>query len=130
MSKSRILAVFLFGGLLVLGLTLYAKSSHPSSLFMEYCARCHGKDGRANTPKGKKLGARDFTDAEWQAEESDADLIEIVTKGGEDMPAFGKKLTREQIEGLVKQDVRGFARKEAQKSKVEGRKGSAQGSGF
>jgi hypothetical protein len=26
------------------------------------------------------------------------------------MPPFGKKLTKEQIEGLVKNDVRGFAR--------------------
>ena len=32
-------------------------------------------------------------------------------KGGEDMPAFGKKLTKEQIESLVKDDVRGFGRK-------------------
>jgi len=27
------------------------------------------------------------------------------------MPAFGKKLTKEQIESLVKNDVRGFAKK-------------------
>jgi hypothetical protein len=34
-----------------------------------------------------------------------------VTRGGEDMPPFGKKLTKEQIETLVKFDVRGFGKK-------------------
>jgi len=83
----------------------------PSALFVEYCAKCHGEDGRAQTPKGKQLRARDFTDPEFQSSKSDADLIKTVTKGGEDMPSFGKKLAAEQIESLVKQDVRGFRRK-------------------
>jgi mono/diheme cytochrome c family protein len=59
--------------------------------------------------------AQDFTDPEWQAEKSDADLIKQVTNGGEDMPPFGKKLTKEQIESLVKKDVRGFAAKKKAK---------------
>ncbi len=100
-----------FAAIAVFGLTLYAADPHPSKLFLEYCAKCHGEDGRAQTPKGKQLMARDFTDSEWQGEESDADLIKTVTKGDEDMPSFGKKLTKEQIESLVKNDVRGFAKK-------------------
>jgi mono/diheme cytochrome c family protein len=59
--------------------------------------------------------AQDMTDPEWQAEESDAELIKVVTKGGEDMPPFGKKLTKEQIESLVKNDVRGFGKKKGQR---------------
>ncbi len=70
------------------------------------CARCHGEDGTGNTPKGKQLMARDFTDAEWGSAKSDADLIKSVAAGGESMPAFGKQLTREQIESLIKNDVR------------------------
>jgi mono/diheme cytochrome c family protein len=88
-----------------------AGDQHPSALFLEYCVKCHGKDGTANTAKGKQLMARDFTDAEWQSSKKDADLIKQVTAGSEDMPAFGKKLTKEQIESLVKNDVRGFAKK-------------------
>ncbi len=88
-----------------------APDQHPSALFLEYCAKCHGQDGTANTPKGKQLMARDFTDAEWQSSKNDAQLIKQVTEGGEDMPPFGKKLTKEQIEGLVKNDVRGFGKK-------------------
>jgi mono/diheme cytochrome c family protein len=55
--------------------------------------------------------ARDFTDADWRSAKSDTDLIKAIVAGGEAMPAFGKKLTPEQIESLVKNDIRGFARK-------------------
>lgn len=88
-----------------------ATDQHPSALFVEYCAKCHGQDGTGNTPKGKQLMARDFTDAEWQSSKRDDQLIKQVTEGGEDMPPFGKKLTKEQIESLVKNDVRGFGKK-------------------
>jgi mono/diheme cytochrome c family protein len=111
MKRTRLLSALLFGGLVGFGLVLYAGEDHPSALFKEYCAKCHGEDGKASTPKGKQLMARDFTDAEFQAGKDDAKLVKTVTEGGEDMPPFGKKLSKEQIEALVKNDVRGFAPK-------------------
>ena len=89
------------------------KGRHPSKLFKEYCAKCHGDTGKADTFRGKNMKARNFTDAEWQAGESDSALIKSVTEGKDDMPPFGKKLTPEQIESLVKNDVRGFAPKKS-----------------
>lgn len=115
MRRTRILGGLVFGGLVAVGITAYAADAHPSALFLEYCAKCHGEDGRGQTAKGKQLMAQDFTDAEWQADESDADLIKVVTKGDDDMPPFGKKLTKEQIESLVRNDVRGFGRKKETK---------------
>jgi len=115
MTAKRMLGGLVFGGLLSFGLVLYATEDHPSALFKEYCAKCHGEDGTANTPKGRQLMAQDMTDAEWQAAKSDAAMIKQVTNGGEDMPPFGKKLTKEQIESLVKNDVRGFATKKKAK---------------
>ncbi|HYT32539.1 MAG TPA: cytochrome c [Thermoanaerobaculia bacterium] len=112
MKRTRLLAAAVFGAIAAMGLALFAaEAEHPSALFKEYCAKCHGEDGRGQTPKGKQLNARDFTDIQFQSDKTDADLIKIVTKGGEDMPAFGKKLTKEQIESLVKDDVRGFRKK-------------------
>lgn len=93
------------------GVALYAGPEHPSALFKQYCAKCHGENGKAGTARGQKLHARDFTDREFQEAKSDASLIKTVTEGDEDMPPFGKKLTKEQIESLVKNDVRGFAPK-------------------
>ena len=113
MKQTRVLGALVFGAIGALGVTLYAteKEQHPSELFKKYCAKCHGESGNADTAKGKHLMARKFTDAEWQAGESDAELIKSVTEGKEDMPPFGKNLTAEQIESLVKNDVRGFAKK-------------------
>jgi len=110
---TRVAAGLCFGLIAGGGVVLFGKDAHPSALFIEYCAKCHGEDGNAKTPKGKQLMAREFTDAEWQSSKSDADLIKTVTKGGEGMPAFGKKLTKEQIESLVKDDVRGFNKKKS-----------------
>jgi mono/diheme cytochrome c family protein len=111
MRSSRVLGAAAFALVAGYGVSLYAGAEHPSALFKQYCAKCHGEDGRASTPKGKQLMARDFTDAEFQAAKADAQLMKTVTEGDEDMPPFGKKLSREQIEGLVKNDVRGFAPK-------------------
>jgi mono/diheme cytochrome c family protein len=57
---------------------------------------CHGADG-----KGGKMGTRDFASPEVKAE-SDAQLIDIVTKGkAPKMPAYGEKLKPEEIKDLV-----------------------------
>jgi mono/diheme cytochrome c family protein len=111
MKRSRVLGAAMFALVVGYGLTLYAGEEHPSALFKQYCVKCHGEDGKAETPKGKQLMARNFTDAEFQASKTDAQLIKTVTRGDEDMPPFGKKLTKEQIESLVKNDVRGFGKK-------------------
>ncbi len=112
MRKTRLLGSLVFGALVGFAVAMYAAEQHkPSETFDKYCAKCHGDDGKAKTFKGKMLKARNFTDAEWQAGETDAELIHSVTEGKDDMPAFGKKLTAEQIESLVKNDVRGFAPK-------------------
>ncbi|MEO8432154.1 MAG: cytochrome c [Acidobacteriota bacterium] len=111
MKRTRVAAGLTFGLIAGAGLVAFAKDAHPSAVYVEYCAKCHGEDGTGNTPKGKQLMARDFTDPEFQASKTDAELIQIVSKGGEDMPAFGKKLSKEQIESLVKNDVRGYAKK-------------------
>ena len=113
MKGSRILAAVAFGLLVGWAVTLYAKDEgHPSDTYTQYCAKCHGEDGKADTPKGKQMKARNFTDGEWQQSKKDSELIDSVTNGkDDDMPPFGKKLSKEQNEGLEKNDVRSFASK-------------------
>lgn len=65
------------------------------------CAMCHGATGAADTVMGKNLKIRDFSSPDVQ-KQSDAELAEIVTKGKRKMPSFDGKLTKEQIDGLVK----------------------------
>jgi mono/diheme cytochrome c family protein len=80
-------------------------------LYNRNCARCHGADGRGDTPSGKLFHAPDFTDREWWKRNpslsSRRTLRSIVTRGKAGMPAFGKKLTKSEINLLVNR-VRSF----------------------
>jgi len=81
------------------------------TLFSGKCARCHGADGRGQTVLGKMLGVPDFTDGKWWKDHVKDDLVETITKGDGDMPAFGKKLTRTEI-SLLADYVREFNKTE------------------
>jgi mono/diheme cytochrome c family protein len=88
-----------------------ATAIHVADLFRANCARCHGADGRGETPLGQQYKAPDFTDAEWWQKHSSitgtASLISIVSRGKGGMPGFEKKLTRAEIKLLVRR-VRRF----------------------
>ncbi len=78
-----------------------AQAQAAADLYKSKCAMCHGPDGSGATPMGKKLGIHDFRLPEAQ-KMTEAQLIEIITKGKEKMPAYGAgKLTAEQIKGLA-----------------------------
>src|SRR5882762_9303888 len=74
-------------------------------LFRDNCARCHGSDGRGDTPLGRTYNTPDFSDAEWWQKHSSitgkSSLALIVSQGQGGMPAFGRKLRRSEIKSLV-----------------------------
>ena len=74
-------------------------------LYKTNCARCHGADGRGDTPLGQQYEAPDFTDPDWWRQHPNSTrrvkMLSLVASGKGDMPAFDKKLTRSQIELLV-----------------------------
>ncbi|MCU1301505.1 MAG: cytochrome c, class [Candidatus Sulfotelmatobacter sp.] len=71
-----------------------------AKLFKTNCASCHGPDGSGNTGLGKALHAEDLRSAETQ-KQSDAVLLEVITKGRGKMPAFGAKIKSDDITELV-----------------------------
>jgi mono/diheme cytochrome c family protein len=75
---------------------------NPAVTYAKNCATCHGKDGRADTFKSRhRRHARDLTDARWQSQVSDERILESIKEGRGRMPAFGGKLTAEQITSLL-----------------------------
>lgn len=90
---------FVVTAILVLGTLPSFADAGP--LYRLKCQVCHGVDGKGNTPAGKKVGARDFHSPEL-AKMSDAEMITITRNGKGKMPAFDKKLSDDQIKGLVK----------------------------
>lgn len=70
-------------------------------LFVENCATCHGKDGRARTFHGWLVGARNFTDPDWRSETQAQDAVHAIQKGPGAMPAFTNKLSDAEIQALA-----------------------------
>jgi mono/diheme cytochrome c family protein len=71
-----------------------------ASLFNSQCAKCHGRDGRAKTTRGRQTHTRDLTTGEWQDDVSDERLYNSIRRGKGKMPSF-KKLSDAQIDSLV-----------------------------
>jgi len=78
-----------------------SKQSDVAKLYQTNCAKCHGKDGQAKSFRGKLLKAEDLTDATWQAATSDEHIFNVISNGHKKMPAFGKKLSEQQINSLI-----------------------------
>ncbi|MBX3298163.1 MAG: cytochrome c [Acidobacteria bacterium] len=76
-------------------------SASQASTYRQHCAKCHGNDGRGDTPKGRELDADDLTTAKVKRMSSSR-LAAIIRNGKGDMPAFSKKLTAAQVAELVK----------------------------
>ncbi|MCU1263690.1 MAG: hypothetical protein JWM21_8 [Acidobacteria bacterium] len=74
------------------------------------CAVCHGDTGEGKTAviEGKKIKAPSLRTGH-ALNHSDADFVKQIAKGGDGMPAFEKKLTPKDIDGMVH-----FIRKEFQ----------------
>jgi cytochrome c6 len=64
------------------------------------CLMCHGATGLGDSPAGKALKAASFRDPA-AVKASDTELIGIVTKGKNKMPAYEGKLTDAQIKAAV-----------------------------
>ncbi len=81
------------------------------STFNAACVRCHkqnGEGGAVEFDEGGTLKVPSFKSGEGLTQ-TDIEFARQIAKGGDGMPAFEKKLTPEQINGLVR-----FIRKEFQ----------------
>ena len=76
------------------------KAKEAKRVFKQKCSKCHGQDGAGNN-YGQIIGATNLTDPEWQQRVDDKRLLNSIKHGRGQMPAFGEKLTEEQITSLV-----------------------------
>lgn len=98
-ARSRY-AAFLAALVLILTI-LPARADDPgASVYKAKCAACHAADGSGNTPAGKSLKVRDLRSPEIQ-KMTDAELIAVTTNGKGKMPAYGSKLSADQIKQVV-----------------------------
>ncbi len=78
-------------------------------LFGSKCGSCHGKDGKAQTEKGKKMVMRDMASEEFQ-KTSDADMTKAINEGlkkekdgvKQEMDGYKEEIKAPEVEALVK----------------------------
>jgi len=104
--KHACLILFLVTALGVLAIStrgrpVSAEDRSATQLYSKNCASCHGRDGRAKTFKAKLNHARNLSDAEWQERVSDERIFNSIMNGKGKMPAYGKKLSEQDIDLLV-----------------------------
>ncbi len=75
------------------------------ALYEKECAKCHGTDGKGDTKMGKKLGAKDYTDAKVQAELKDDAAFKSIKEGLKDKE---DKTLMKPIEGATDDEIKGL----------------------
>ena len=90
--------------------TTTAPTRDTRTLYVTFCAGCHGSTGRGDGPNAKFLPIRPavHTDASTMSQRSDDMLFDAIAAGGyvlgrsNRMPGFGATLTSAEIRGLVR----------------------------
>lgn len=62
------------------------------TVFQANCARCHGDKG-----EGRRPGMPNFSNAAWQKQQNDAELLGVIHNGKERMPKFAGRLSEKEI---------------------------------
>jgi mono/diheme cytochrome c family protein len=86
--------------------------------YTKHCSPCHGQNGSGNGPAAKVLNKHpgDFTNCDVMRAYKREFLVKIIAEGGtavgrsSQMPASAKKLSPEEIEGLVDHIATGFCK--------------------
>lgn len=98
---------------LVVGNASTARAQDAKQTYDKTCASCHGPGGKGDGAVGKMLKPPPADFGTALKGTSDADIAKIIKEGGKavgkaaTMPAYGSKLSDEQIQGLV-QYVKGL----------------------
>lgn len=79
------------------------------AFYQQSCARCHGADGSAVSPEGKRLGGLDFTSPKELEGKTDQALAQTIRSGlffGLRMPSFKDQLSEEEARLMVREVLR------------------------
>ena len=84
---------------------LSATAADAKATYEKDCAKCHGPDGKGETKMGRKMGAKDYTDAKVQDEMKDEAAFKAIKEGLKDKD--GKKLMGP-AEDMSDDDIKGL----------------------
>jgi cytochrome c553 len=84
---------------------LSACAADGKALYEKDCSKCHGADGKGDTKMGKKMGAKDYTDAKVQDALKDDAAFKAIKEGFKDKDG---KVLMKPSEGLSDEDIKGL----------------------
>jgi cytochrome c553 len=98
--------IILFATAVGFAAALTASAADGKDNWDRLCARCHGADGAGQTNMGKRLGAKDYTDAKVQAALTDEAAFKAIKEGfkdkdGKTVMRPAQNLSDDEIKGLV-----------------------------
>ena len=95
----RLITGVILAALAMAGLS-HAQKRGGEEVYAQLCVGCHGPDGKADTDMGKQVKAADLTASAVQ-QQGDSDLAKVVKTGKGKMPAWGDKLSDDEIKSVV-----------------------------
>jgi cytochrome c553 len=98
MKKLTMVALISLGLSAAIGFAGDAKANYEKD-----CAKCHGEDGKGETKMGKKLGAKDYTNAKVQEELKDEAAFKATKEGLKDKDG---KVVMKPAEGYSDDDIK------------------------
>ena len=89
--------------LLILSSALFAQAIDPAPLYQDYCAVCHGDDGKSHSRQGLVPSPRDFTSPRSAVELTRKRIIDGIEQGvpGTAMSGWKSRLSAQQISALA-----------------------------
>lgn len=78
-----------------------SKLERGRAVYTANCGRCHGADGAGHTRMAEMVEPPDMSDPAWQRGRSTSRMVASVANGRGQMPAFKKKLSKQDIAAAV-----------------------------
>jgi cytochrome c553 len=94
--------LFVLTVVVLAGMALSASAGDAKALYEKECAKCHGTDGKGDTKMGKKVGAKDYTDAKVQAEMKDDKAFKAIKEGLKE----GDKTLMKPTQGVTDDEIK------------------------
>ena len=94
------IVVALLGALALASTVAAADLELGKKVYAAKCASCHGADGKGNAKVAGMLKVN-IPDLSGSAGKSDTDLLTLLADGKKPMPAFGKNLSKDEMEAVL-----------------------------
>lgn len=103
MDDQRMKKIILATTVLALLAAPALRADDGKTIYEKECTKCHGADGKGDTKMGKKLGAKDYSDAKVQAALTDEAAFKAIKEG---FKSKDDKVLMKPTEGVSDADIK------------------------